>query len=311
MHAQRRLWMGLLAAMGLGVRLPQARAAGPTPGNRAGAVDFVTGPAQLADANGRRTLTNGTVVYGGQRIETGPDAEVHLVFDDGGFLAVRPQSQVSIDQVKMAGAFDDILAMTLVRGALRSVTGWVGKFDRNNYQLRAGTATVGIRGTDHEVLYIPENDVRPGEVAGIHNWVHEGGTTLRNAGGAIDIGPGHAAWAAHDGRAPRMHEGLPAYLQRAHPRHEDRVNRHASAIREHIERRMRQKGFLARQEHLEDAQRRHQQLQEKSHPHPGAAPHREKVQEARQRWRERQEKHAPEEPAWHQKHGEHGRHNER
>ena len=169
----------------------------------------------------------------------------------------------------MTGGFDDSLSMSLLRGALRSVTGWVGKFDRRSYQLNAGTATVGIRGTDHEVLLIPEGEAGSGEFSGIHHWVNEGGTTLRNAGGSLDVEAGHAAWAAHDGRSPNVHVGIPQFLHRWRLVHEERANRHAATIRDHIETRLRLKGMLQRNEHLEDAQQRHQLLLQRWRQHRG------------------------------------------
>lgn len=258
----RRQFVLLGAAGALLQQVSVAAATDPAnAGNRAGTVDLVSGSAHVSDAGASRKLTQGMVIYGGQSIETDKDSEVHLVFDDGGFLAVRPQSRVSIDQVKMAGAYDDSLAMTLLRGALRSITGWVGKFDKRSYQLTAGTTTVGIRGTDHEVLLLPESEAKPGEIAGIHSWVNSGGTTLKNESGSMDVDPGQAAWASHDGKKIQMHEGgVPQFLHRWKLRSEARVNRHSMAIRQHIEQRMRARGMIKNNEHLEDAMRQHRQL---------------------------------------------------
>jgi hypothetical protein len=160
----------------------------------------------------------------------------------------------------MVGDFDDSLSMTLLRGAIRSITGWVGKFDRRSYQLTAGTSTVGIRGTDHEVVLIAQGEEGPDEVAGVHSWVNSGGTTLKNAEGSMDIEPGHAAWVGEDGRAPRAHNGIPAFLQRRRTRQEERATRHSLNIREIIETRLLRRGLLKRGERLEDAQRRHRLL---------------------------------------------------
>lgn len=232
--------------------------------NRAGVVNFVTGDATLWDAESQFVLANGTVVKQGSTVETGPDSEVHIVFDDGGLLAVRQSSRIQIDQAHIAGGFSDSLTLTLLRGAMRSITGWVGKFDKNSYQLRAATATIGIRGTDHEVAIIPAGEERSGEIAGIHSWVREGGTTLTNPGGHIDVDTGHAAWAAHDGKAPQLHEGIPAFLQRRKTQNEVRIDRHAKHITEHIEKRMLKRGMIKPGESLGDAQLRHAALQSKS-----------------------------------------------
>ena len=178
--------------------------------NRAGVANFVNGDATIADGDAQQQpLTSGTVVKQGQAIETAANGEVHIVFDDGGMLALRPSSRIQIERAQITGAFSDSLSMTLLRGAMRSITGWIGKFDHKNYQLRTATATVGIRGTDHELAIIAEGEAGQGEIPGVHNWVHTGGTTLTNAGGQTDVEPGHAAWAPHNGQAPRAHQGIP------------------------------------------------------------------------------------------------------
>lgn len=248
------------ASMGLNSSIAFAQASKIT--RRAGVARFVVGDASISDASGKRTLIIGEVVRERHLIETGPASEAHIVFDDGGYLALRPNSRIQIDQAKMAGDFSDSLTMTLFAGAMRSITGWIGKFDRNSYHLSAVTATIGIRGTDHEVAIIADGEELQGEIAGVHNWVHEGGTTLKNAGGTIDVDASHAAWAGLKGQAPQAHIGIPGYLKQRRTKHEGRVDRHALHITEHIEARMQKRGLLKPGEKLEDAQRRHRSEQE-------------------------------------------------
>ena len=257
---KRRTLLVLTGATGLGAGTASARdvLTRPQRAARAGVANFVQGQVSVEDAQGIRALSAGTVVLQGQTLRTGADSEVHLVFDDGGYLALRPDSALQITTAHIAATPDDTLAMRLLAGALRSVTGWIGKFDRGNYQLSTSVTTVGIRGTDHELAIIATEQAAPGEIAGIHNWVHSGGTTLRSAGGAIDVDPGHAAWAAHDGSAPRPHVGgMPRFLQRRRTRAEGRVERHAQRIVEQIEARMRKRGMLRPGESLEELRQRH------------------------------------------------------
>lgn len=225
--------------------------------DRAGVANFVSGDATLWENDSKLALTSGSVVKQGQIIETGPLSEVHIALDDGGFLALRPSSRIQLDHVQISGQFNDSISMTLVRGALRSITGWIGKFDNHNYQLKTSTATIGIRGTDHEVAIIAPGEERGGEIAGVHNWVNEGGTSLTTAGGHIEIEPGHAAWASPSGSAPQLHQGIPIYLQKRKTKNEKRIDRHAQHVTEHIERRMLKRGMIKPGETLQDAQQRH------------------------------------------------------
>jgi hypothetical protein len=271
-HPGRRGWMQAAAAAVVLHATQQAHAAGPAAGatanrNRAGVVDFVNGSAQVVELDSRRTLAQGSVLYAGQTIETVADSEVHVVMDDGGFLAVRPQTRLHIAEVKMLGHADDVLALTLLKGALRSITGWVGKLDASRYRVRASTATIGIRGTDHEVSLIIESDAQAGEEAGVYNWVNEGGTTLQNSAGEVAVEAGHSAWINQTNTQtniqaesqPQALPGISPRLRRWQTRHEIRVARHAERIRQHIETRMRKRGMLRGNERLEDAIERHAQ----------------------------------------------------
>lgn len=243
--------------------LPRSHAADVP--ERAGQVDFVRGPSFVLDGSARQALRKGARVGSGQTLETGQDAEIHVLWDDGGYLAVRPESRVRIDAARMEGGADDSLLMTLVSGALRSITGWVGKFDQRSYRLGAGTVTIGIRGTDHEVSMLDSDDAAHGLQAGVHHWVNDGATTMHTAAGSLDVERGHAAWAHRDGSAPRAHaQGIPPGLQqRWRLVREALVNRHSQQVRQHIERRLREKNLLQRNERLEHALQRHQALQER------------------------------------------------
>ena len=137
----------------------------------------------------------------GDRIETASDGEVHISFEDGGYLALRPNSALRIDEYVVTGAATDSATLNLLKGALRSITGWIGKLDAPRYRVAAGTSIIGVRGTDHEVVIVVPEDAGAGMEAGVHNRVNEGGTTLRNAGGMVDIAPGAAAYSPWSGAA--------------------------------------------------------------------------------------------------------------
>lgn len=261
--SHRRRFMAWLAGGVWAGALSRSYAA--TPGTRAGQVDFVRGPSFVLDGSARQALRKGASVGTGQTLETGEDAEIHVLWDDGGYLAVRPQSRVRIDAARMDGGVDDSLWMTLLSGALRSITGWVGKFDKRSYSLSAGTTTIGIRGTDHEVALLDSDDAEQGLSAGVHHWVNEGATTMHTEAGNLDVERGNAAWARNDGSLPRAHPpGLvQRLLRRWKLRHEAQVDAHSQTIRQHIERRLRLKKLLARGETLEQAQQRHQALLER------------------------------------------------
>ena len=150
-----------------------------------GSADLVIGNVTLRRAGQAATnLVQGTKLLQGDQIETISGAETHIAFDDGGYLAIRPNSTVKIAQYVVTGEVTDTATIDLIRGALRSVTGWIGKLDAPRYRITASTATIGVRGTDHEVVLVPPEDATADLPAGVHNRVNEGATTLRNTNGA-------------------------------------------------------------------------------------------------------------------------------
>src|SRR5262249_58079165 len=86
--------------------------------------------------------------------------EVHLRMEDGGYIAVRPGTRMRIVNFRAEGGSDDRSVIGLLDGSFRSVTGWIAKLGPQRAIVRTPTATIGIRGTEHEPLVIPEGSSR-------------------------------------------------------------------------------------------------------------------------------------------------------
>lgn len=180
---------------------------------RFGIIEWTTGPAEILNANGQSRPARATEpVLSGETVQTGPGGELYVRTEDSAFIAFRQNTQVRIDSYLATGGTEDNFAVSLLRGAMRSVTGWLGRKNPAAYRVRTPTATVGIRGTDHETHYVPPH---PGTDAnlpapGTYDKVNSGGTTLRNMGGHVDVGPNQSAHAPNDGRiAPRVLDRTP------------------------------------------------------------------------------------------------------
>ena len=63
---------------------------------------------------------------------------------------------MSPEDYDVAGAAsDNRSALSLLKGAMRAITGYIGRSNRDGYRIETPTATIGIRGTDHEPAYYP------------------------------------------------------------------------------------------------------------------------------------------------------------
>lgn len=200
-------------------------------------------------------LESGGTLLQGDRIDTGDAAEVQIAFDDGAYLALRPDSSLRINRYVVTGEAADDAALTLLSGSLRSVTGWIGKLDPQRYRIFAGTATISVLGTDHEVVLVRAQDGLPDAEPGVHNRVNEGATVLRNAGSTLEVAQGTAAYAAA-GAAPRPHRSLPAFFDRLRTAQDALVESHARDVQQHIEGRLRQLGRLDPGERFEQYRER-------------------------------------------------------
>ena len=175
----------------------------------AGEITLVDGNVSVSNARGVwRLPATGERIESGDTIVTGKDGEIHVQTDDSGFLAIRPNTQLKIDDYRANGNEDDNVALNLLRGTFRSITGWIGKINPKKYAVRTSTATIGIRGTDHEPMVIDE-----GSDAGAYDKVNSGGTTMDTPFGKINIGPNQAGFVPKTGEAPKVLAAIPAAFQ--------------------------------------------------------------------------------------------------
>ncbi|OQA34355.1 MAG: hypothetical protein BWY57_00505 [Betaproteobacteria bacterium ADurb.Bin341] len=188
-----------------------------------GTVDALVGDAYVLDSSGESfPLTKGREIHEGESIGTRQDGEVHLLTMDGGLLALRPNTLFRVDAYKAGQTDDDRIYMTLLKGALRSITGWIGKVRKDAYQLKTPTATIGVRGTDHETLVL-EHAVE-GYEAGTYHRVTEGATVMRAEKEELHVKGGEAGFLSHSaGAVPRRLALVPKLFLERRLRLEHRV----------------------------------------------------------------------------------------
>ena len=231
---QNRSVRMLLAALAFASTLAQAAA--PSPANPdpipAGKFDLIVKDVQiLQSGKPARTAHQGDVVMEGDTLVTGKDAEAHLTMSDTGFLALRADTRIQILSFKADGDDDDHGVINLFSGAMRSITGWIGKFNRPSYKLRTPTATIGIRGTDHETRYVPPGSSE-GE-PGTYDKVFTGETTIESDIGRTVVSADHAGYAPNQGsQQPRVLPRIPGFFKPGP--HEDLINKKHEEIQKMI-----------------------------------------------------------------------------
>src|SRR2546428_9279412 len=182
--------LGLLFA-GFAFLLPafaQTAAGQGTPA-LAGKVELVEGDVRFFDRDMtmRRPVTENSI-FEGESIATGANGEVHLRMEDGGFIAVRPGTRMRIARFRAQGDESDVMNIGLLEGSFRSITGWIARFGRNNYQVRTPTVTIGVSGPDQEPFPIPPGS--PLGEPGTSDSAKQGRTSLQPSTSAPDSSPG-------------------------------------------------------------------------------------------------------------------------
>lgn len=186
-----------------------------TPPRQAGTVEFVAGDSMITPRAGNsRLAAEGGQVNEGDTVITFNGAEAQLRMLDGAYLMVRANSRIKIQAYVADGGEDDRSILELIKGTVRSITGWIGKYNRAAYEIRTPIlVTIGVRGTDHEVTYIPPGDSRG--KPGVYDKVNEGEAVMRSGDNVVEVPPNRAvfsAWGTRP-RRPRLLASIPRFFR--------------------------------------------------------------------------------------------------
>ncbi len=231
--------------------------------NQAGVIVLVDGNASLTQSGvGSRQAKVGDIVSEGDLLISGKNGEVHVQMQDSGFLLLRPNSRIQIVKYRADGGDDDGAVFRLVTGGLRSITGWIGKFNSRDYRIQTPNATVGIRGTDHETRYIPEGSSE-GE-PGTYDRVFVGQTSVETSTEKTAIAPNQAGFVPLRREGPRLLAAIPGFF-RPGP-HEAEINKKHAEIQQLIDQRRedRRKVIAEKRATLEAARTKAKQLLEQN-----------------------------------------------
>jgi len=185
-----------LSARGAAIAMVSAAFAGPALGSTAGRIDFVFGEASVRGANGQvRAATKGGEVQDGDTLVTG-NGRAQIRFTDGAYVSLQPNTEFGVREYRYDGKTDGSERgfFALVRGAMRTVTGAIGHYNRSAYQVRTPTATVGIRGTGGLIEVLPDLSTLIKGSSGV--WL------LTNPAGQIEVPAGTSGIATPDLKAP-------------------------------------------------------------------------------------------------------------
>ena len=124
----------------------------------AGSALGVDPAADAARDGGTRTLVVGSDIFIGDLVRTGPHGQVQILFADDTELVVGPSSALTIEDYLLRNdGSAGKLAVDMLSGAFRFATGNSAK---NRYEIGTPTGTIGVRGTEFDVIVEGKGETR-------------------------------------------------------------------------------------------------------------------------------------------------------
>lgn len=148
----------------------------------AGRIIMARGDVQAINNKGAiRQLKRRDSIYSHEIIKTGIDSKVQIRFIDNALLALKAESELNIKAYVYSEVNDkdNQVLMELVAGGFRTLTGKIGKGNKEAYKVNTPVASIGIRGTLYDVQISFDKII-----AGV--W--KGGISLDTAQGQFNLG---------------------------------------------------------------------------------------------------------------------------
>lgn len=135
----------------------QAQTAAPAAAQPAAAADASVGEVTFAQGvvsaqrggEPARFLIPGDAIGQGDVITIGARGFAQIGLRDGTRMTLRPNTRFAVTQFSQRPG-EEAIAMQLLRGGLRAITGLVSKAGPDRLRLQTSTATIGVRGTDFD-----------------------------------------------------------------------------------------------------------------------------------------------------------------
>lgn len=129
--------------------LALAAACAANAADMAGIVKVVRGPVTVQRGQAALPVSVGDRLYAGDRIQTPADGAIGMTLRDDTLLSLGPKTSFVLEQYEFEqSAGSGKIAVRIIKGTLRFVTGLIGKAAPESQQLSTPNATIGIRGTD-------------------------------------------------------------------------------------------------------------------------------------------------------------------
>ncbi len=120
----------------------------------AGRVILSIGDVSIRRGADTRPAAIGSTLQNGDTLRVGAASNAQVRFIDEAVVALRPGTEFTVDDYNWPGAANGLerAFFSLLKGGMRTVTGVIGKASQQNYRVTTPTSTIGIRGTNFNLV---------------------------------------------------------------------------------------------------------------------------------------------------------------
>ncbi|NPA60208.1 MAG: hypothetical protein GXO30_07080 [Epsilonproteobacteria bacterium] len=115
-------------------------------------VTALSGSAYLQRDAKKSELNLGDKLLQKDIIITNAKAKVQIIFEDETVVTIGRNSEFSIDEYLFEDSNEPVAKFGMFRGAMRAITGKIGKIAPDKFKVKTKTATIGIRGTNFTIV---------------------------------------------------------------------------------------------------------------------------------------------------------------
>ena len=199
-----------------------------------GKVVWVQGAVSALGQNGMsRKLSMASPIFEGDVISSEADGVAGFVMLDNTRLVLPRLSRMKVTEYRFvaARANEGSVAIDLLKGGMRVVTGLLGKLNRDKVKFRAATATIGIRGTAFDMVCASKTTASPeggdyemvecGGSGELHVSMRSGEISLSGESASIVVAAGQSAVIPQINAKPELLSAPPVLLDTQLPKPED------------------------------------------------------------------------------------------
>lgn len=183
----------------------------------AGRILLSAGSVALVRAGTTSAPAVGTTVLAGDTLRLGDGSNVQIRMTDQSLVSLQPNTTFTISEYAFTGREpgNQRSVFTLLEGAMRTVTGLIGRVRQEDYKVNTPTSTIGIRGTHYQIAHLDKP--RGNLAAGTYGAVTDGRISVSTQGGERVFGADQHFHVARGSDAAVGRAGPPPRLSQIAP----------------------------------------------------------------------------------------------